>query len=439
MTRTQGEAVAILPVLLGMAVVVVVANRWGQALLDDGVELRIFAPPLIGRFRLGPPGGLVPLVPALAVGALLVLRLPRLCRELAWSRVLILSAAAAAAFAVSVALIDGASGLTRPMELPGHYLQDVGLVDGPGELLRTFTDRINDYGTHIRSHPPGLLLLLWGMAQVGLGGSGWAATLVILGGALAVPAVAVITRELAGESAARGALPFLVLAPVVVYVASTADALFAGVGAWALAAFVVATGRHDRRGDGLALAGGALFGLTVLLSYGSVLIGLLPLAVAAGRRRARPLVLMVVGGAVVLALAAGAGFWWLDGLLTTRGEYLDSVASVRPYGYFLLANLAGLALLLGPATVAGLGRFLARPTRHLLALVLGPALAMVAIADLSGMSKGEVERIWLPFAVFLLPAGALVADDSDAVGRRRWLGLQVAATVAIPLAVRTNW
>jgi len=262
---------------------------------------------------------------------------------------------------------------------------------------------------------------------------------VILGGALAVPAVAVITRELAGESAARGALPFLVLAPVAVYVASTADALFAGVGAWALAAFVVATGRRDRQGDALALVAGALFGVTILLSYGSVLIGVLPLAVAVGRRRARPLVLMGVGGAVALAVAAAAGFWWLDGLLTTRGEYLESVASVRPYGYFLLANLAGLALVLGPATVAGLGRFLASPARHRLALVVGPALAMVAIADLSGMSKGEVERIWLPFAVFLLPAGGLVAGDADVAGRRRWLGLQVATTVAIPLVVRTNW
>jgi len=99
-TRTQGEAAAVLPVVLGMAAVVVVANRWGQALLDDGVGLRILAPPLIGRFRLGPPGGLLPLVPAVAVGFLLIVRLPRLCRELAWSRLLILSVAAAAAFAI---------------------------------------------------------------------------------------------------------------------------------------------------------------------------------------------------------------------------------------------------------------------------------------------------------------------------------------------------
>ena len=37
-------------------------------------------------------------------------------------------------------------------------------------------------------------------------------------------------------------------------------------------------------------------------------------------------------------------------------------------------------------------------------LVVGAALVAVALADLSGMSKAEVERIWLPFAPFVLAA-----------------------------------
>lgn len=64
---------------------------------------------------------------------------------------------------------------------------------------------------------------------------------------------------------------------------------------------------------------------------------------------------------------------------------------------------------------------------------------MVALADVSGMSKGEVERIWLPFAFLLLPAGALVTEGCDAVRVRRWLWVQVGATLAIPLVVRTHW
>jgi hypothetical protein len=203
---------------------------------------------------------------------------------------------------------------------------------------------------------------------------------------------------------------------------------------------VLATGRRDGTGDRLALAGGAAFGAAVLLSYGSALLVLVPLAVARSRRHLRALVVAAAGGATVLALSALAGFWWLDGLVTTRREYLESVASVRPYGYFLLANLAALALVVGPATVAGVTRIVrgdgsARP----LAGLVPPVLAVVAVADLSGMSKGEVERIWLPFALWMLPAAALAAGERDAGGVQRWLCVQMVAAIAIPLFVRTHW
>ncbi len=434
------RSVRIVPTVLGVGLLVLVANRWGQALLDDGVRLRILAPPLIGRGRLGPPGGLVPMLVPLAVGAVLVTQLPKAAASLRWSRLLVLGAAAAVAWAVALALVDGASGLTRPMELRGHYLLDVGQVSSPREFLQTFTDRIDQYGTHVRSHPPGLVLLLWGMGSVGVGGSGAAAALVIAGGASAVPALLLTVRELAGEAMARRTLPFIVVAPAAVYVASTGDALFAGVALWGVACVVLATGRAGPRGDALAFAGGAVFALSLLLSYGSALLVLLPFAIAVHRRRIRPLLVAATVGAVVLAVTAAAGFWWVDGLLTTRREYLESVASVRPYGYFLLANLAGLALVVGPATIAGLVRVIRgdSDTGHL-AILLVPVLAIVVLANLSGMSKGEVERIWLPFALCLLPAGVLAAAEWDAGAVRSWLWVQMGWAMAIPFFVRTHW
>ncbi len=429
----------VLPAVVAVGLLVLLANRWGQALLDDGVPLRILAPPLIGRFRLGPPG-IVPLLVPIAVGAVLVWRLPTMAARAKWPQLLVLGMLAAATWAVALGLVDGLAGLTRPMELPGHYLLDVAQVGDPGDFLRGFTDRIDAYGTHVRSHPPGLVLLLWAMAQVGLGGSGAAAALVIAGGAATVPALLLTVRELAGEDLARRALPFLVLAPAALYVASTGDALFAGVGAWGVAAVVLATGRHGPAADRLALLGGLTFGLAFLLSYGSTLLVLLPMVVAIGRRRLRTLVMAAAAGSAVLAGAALAGFWWLDGLRTTQGEYLESVASVRPYGYFLLANLAGLAIVVGPATVAGLARLLrGRKLHRPIAFVILPAVAMVALADLSGMSKGEVERIWLPFAVWLLPAGALAAASDDGAGGRRWLWVQVSTAVVVTAVVRTHW
>ncbi len=57
---------------------------------------------------------------------------------------------------------------------------------------------------------------------------------------------------------------------------------------------------------------------------------------------------------------------------------------------------------------------------------------------ISGMSKGEVERIWLPFAIWLLPAGAVLA-----AGRRHvatgWLGVQATAAIVVATAVKTSW
>ncbi|MGH9022733.1 MAG: hypothetical protein ACRDV9_06495, partial [Acidimicrobiia bacterium] len=137
--------------------------------------------------------------------------------------------------------------------------------------------------------------------------------------------------------------------------------------------------------------------------------------------------------AVVVA-AAISGFWWMEGLFATRLEYLDSVASVRPYSYFVVANLGALVVVLGPAPVAGLARLRSGG----LALLVVGALAAVALADLSGLSKGEVERIWLPFAVWLVPAVAALAVD----GRRvptGWLWAQVVLALAVQLLVRTHW
>lgn len=88
------------------------------------------------------------------------------------------------------------------------------------------------------------------------------------------------------------------------------------------------------------------------------------------------------------------GFGWLQGLEATEALYRAGVSSSRPYDYFVVNNLAAFALALGPAAAPGLMRL---PGSRLVWIV-GGALVAVAAADLSGLSKGEVERIWLPFA-----------------------------------------
>ncbi|MGW5672640.1 hypothetical protein ACWEVO_32705, partial [Micromonospora sp. NPDC003776] len=61
--------------------------------------------------------------------------------------------------------------------------------------------------------------------------------------------------------------------------------------------------------------------------------------------------------------------------------------------------------------------------------VLLPAGAALVVltADLSGMSKAEVERIWLPFVVWLLVAAAHL----PAPARRWWLAGQALTALAV--------
>jgi methylthioxylose transferase len=146
-----------------------------------------------------------------------------------------------------------------------------------------------------------------------------------------------------------------------------------------------------------------------------------------------------VGGAtaaaVLVAMGLIGGFWWPDGLAATRGEYHDGVASLRPYSYFVVANVAVVAVAVGPALGAGLaavGRRLLGP-----GILLAGALVTVAGADLSGLSKAEVERIWLPFVPWLATAAA------STPGGRWWprflLAGQAATAVTIQVLLRTPW
>jgi hypothetical protein len=244
----------------------------------------------------------------------------------------------------------------------------------------------------------------------------------------------VTVREVAGEVWARRAAPFVALAPAAIWIASTADAFYAGVSAWAVALVVLATGRRRPRSDALAIAGGVLFGFTAFLSYGLVLLAVVPLIVAWRRRRLRTLV-VAGGGALIVALGfLAAGFSWVDGLLATRNRYFAGVAARRPYAEFLVSNAAAFGLVLGPALAVALTRLRDRG----LWFLVGGGLLAVGLAMMTGMSKGEVERIWLPFAVWLLPAGAALA-----LGRRRttgaWLGLQAGTAIAVASVVKVPW
>ncbi len=417
--------------------VIVVSAVWGRLLIAHGQRMFVAAPPLTGHLDAVLNASVLP---AICVGLVAVVLAPSVSRDARWRTVVWGAFLLAGLWAVAVALAGDPEGILGPVASRLDYLHDVGRVRSAGPFLSAFVDHIGGFAVHVRSHPPGMLLLLWGLSRAGLGGAPWAAALEIAGGAAAVPAVLVAVREVAGEGAARRAMPFVAVAPAAVWVATSADALFMGVAAWAVALAVLATGRRGAPADGLAVAGGLLFGAALMLSYGLALMLPVPLAVAVARRRIRPVVLWSLGAVGVLGGAALAGFWWPAGLAASHAQYLAGVAARRPYAYFLLADVAALAVALGPAAAVGLARLRDRRVW----VLVGASLAALALADLSGLSKGEVERIWLPWIPWLLIAcGVLARHRRGSPWWRRagraWLGVQVVAAIVVQVALRSPW
>ncbi len=370
---------------------------------------------------------------AVGVAVLVVWHGPRLADRLPWGRLLAFGYAAAVAWTLSLALVDGwRRGLAGRLATSHEYLAEVGTA----AVVRGFTERILDgqpdsWTTHVAGHPPGALFVFVGLDRAGLGGGGWAALACVLVGGLAAVAVPVTVRLLGDDAAARTAVPYAVLFPGAVWVGASADGLFAGVTACGVA--LVALGL-TRRAWWAALAGGAVLAFGAHLSYGLVLLAPVVLAAVAVARRFRPLAWSLAGAAAVVAAFTVGGFWWFDGYELVVQRYYQGIASDRAYGYWVWANLAALALSAGPAAAAVLRRAAVSGSGAARLLPLGAAVAVLA-ADLSGLSKAEVERIWLPFAVWFAAGAALL----PAPHRRAWLAAQAGTALLVNHLLLTVW
>ncbi len=316
--------------------------------------------------------------------------------------------------------------------------------------MHGFVTNLHLYPTQVKGHPPLPVLVLWSLEHIGLRGPGWSAALVVFVGTSAVAAVAITIRCVAGEDVARRAIPFLVLAPGTAWIATSMDGLFAGVVAWAVALVALSrTQPSTPRVVAVAVGGGVLVGCVAYLSY-----GLLPVAALVAAALLLPVdqrversddsdpavrgrQMWAIGGiAVGLGLVVAAftadGFWWPNGVRATHRFYAHNYGSgSRPYGYFLLADLAVFTLMIGPATLAGIAHLNLR--RNPAAWLVIAALIAVAVSDLSGYMRGEVERIWLPYAPWVVVAGAAFSRS------RSWLLLQVATALAVQGLVVSPW
>ncbi len=399
----------------------------GARLVEADPLVHIGAPPLVGSFDLQISPALAAPV-ALATAA--VAFGPVLARRLPWRRLLATAWLAGAAWIVVLALGTGGGtdALWAPLATRYEYLAAVPSAGDLGGFLRGFADALPAYPTHVRGHPPGMVVALSLLDGIGLGGARWAAALVIGAGALAAPAALVTMRALAGEQVARRAAVFVALGPAAVWLGTTADALFGAVLAIGIALLAVACSAK-RAADATALLAGLVLGGALMLSYGLAPLGLLAVAVAIATRGWRPLAIAAAGVVAVLLAFGAAGFWYSSGLAATHAEYGVGVSARRPYLDFLVISPAAFALALGPAALAGLAGL-----RDRRAWILpGAALAALAFAELSGLSKGETERIWLPFAPWLALACAALRVP------RAWLAAQLALAIVLQVGVRGPW
>ena len=275
--------------------------------------------------------------------------------------------------------------------------------------------------THVAGHPPLATLVFWVLDRIGLGGGFWAGALCILVSSTVSVALPVALRELGAWPSARRIVPFVALFPGAVWMAVSADGLFAGVAVSGLA--LVCLGAS--RGQLLAsLTGGLLLGAAVYLSYGLVLFGvvcLVPVVLTTRqqsvRRTLAPWLIAVAGAAAVAAGHAAFGFNWLTGLTQLRIRYYQGIASQRPFSYFVYANVAAWLISSSPLLAIGVSRAVGTlagerrgpwsPNRSVAVLALSGVFAAL-VADLSGLSKAETERIWLTFGVVACSGLALL-------------------------------
>jgi methylthioxylose transferase len=449
-TWRWGDTLALALALALIAIAAVVGHEMNRR----GLPIVLPRPPLLAFWQPHIGWG----TPLAVLCVLLGLRLQRVIQVLPWRRLLLTGWLLNLAWMCSLTLVDGLRrGWIEVLLDPNEYLHDLHRISDPRIFLSTFTQFIafgpgvgGDlvWTTHVAGHPPLATLIFWLLSQIGLGGGFWAGALCILVASAASVALPVTLSELGAGAAARRIVPFVALFPGAVWMAVSADGLFAGVAVSGLALVC----RGAVRGRIFAsLAGGLLLGTAVFLSYGLVLFGLvvlLAMLLTVRQRGLRPTVapwlVATIGFVAVAAVHLALGFNWLSGLLALRVRYYQGIASQRPFSYFVYANLAAWLISCSPLLAIGISRSIATLARgrvgswtqdRIVALLALSGVLAALIADLSALSKAETERIWLSFGVIAYSGLALLLD--------RWASSALMASAVWALLVNhllnTGW
>ena len=375
---------------------------------------------------------------ATAIGLALWLVVPPVAARLAWRPMLLVSYAALWLWTMALACTVGRYGLASVFERRQEYVYDAQTIGSIHTMLETFISRIpadatDNWYVHVAGHPPGALLYFVGIDRLGITDPFWIGVVCVTISSTAVVAALVTLRTLGSEKLARSAMPWIVLAPSAVWMGVNGDAVFTAVAAWGLALLAIAA-VHRRVLP--AIGSGLLLGCCVYLSYGLVLLGILALAVLIIARAWRPLPWALGGAAVVAALFTAGGFSWWKAYPVLRERYYAGIASERPFSYWAWADIAAWTFTVGLVVWAAFP-YAARAfrQRNVLAQLAAAALLTIVVATASGMSKAEVERIFLPFTLWIVALPALLPQR----WHRPLLFVQMATGLAAELLLLTRW
>ena len=242
---------------------------------------------------------------------------------------------------------------------------------------------------------PGPALLVWVLTRLGLSDPVVLGVVLTALTALYVPIVTVAVRSLCHETAARRAVPALVLTPWALWAAASPAAVSVTVAATAVAVGVVGCEPGRRWRLGWALAAGVLLGLTGLFDYAAVWLGVAIAAAYFVRRRPLMNVLTGLGALLPLWLFHAWGFSWPDGLAAA-----DTRAGLAVMLAWVLLDATVVLLLGGPVLVRALRRITLTPGWPF--LVGAAATALFSLC--AGLAWGGVEASWLPLVPWVLVA-----------------------------------
>lgn len=359
-----------------------------------------------------------------------------------------LAAAAGGAFLLALAVAALAGGLPAwwaPFDSAGEYPAGAHLVGAVPSFLRRFAALLPALPSQAQGHPAGAMVFYGLVARVHPGLPA-AAIATVAAGALGAVAAGSLARDELGEAGGRLAVALWALSPVVVlYLATSADAVFATV--LGLAALAAVRGLL-RRSWAWTAVGGVLLWAASMLTYSAALLLVFLGVLAAGRlARGEPAwVAWWAAGtaAVVLALAAalwlGSGYDPLAALRAVGRAYQAAPGSARrPLLPWIPGDLLAFGGMLGVPLLGALAaRAVAVVRERAWTSLDAAALATLLAAASWGFSRGEAERIFQ----FLVPL-VLVPVVRQLLAWRVRLpvvaALLLLQTLAVQVLFATRW